>query len=361
MKDALNDPPRPSWQQHDFVDTDSATPSEEDPWEPQHHTPVGALPTDADCSEPSDATLRAYADTVNESADGVSVDSGDLLLLEDLDDAEALDDLSVDDIEFGGPAGPQGPPGMDGAFDEPQPDRLPASVLRDDLYPPDESINDLTLALKLDSFFEPLALDNAEIDACRQILESDSYKIRIRRFLPWLAKQLWPAGRLLLFLEFRRIWESRNNVRWWECHYKSHPLYDFHALTWNATYDLIRCRSHCRHTEVIEEAWFREWEDFEIWHHGIKSFASFAVLRSSIPEGECWQDHVFRCDRRSHAELMECSDPTYAPFSLFSIIRQYRLSPIVETDFPIRVESDLQLSRPELEWADWEIELCKRR
>ena len=342
MTDALNNPPRASWQQDDFVDTESATPREEDPWDPLHSSASGVRQTDAATAEPSHTVLKAYTDAASEA------DAEDLvnLLLDDLDGAEPLDDFAHDEVELL-------------HFDEPQPELTAVSVLRDEKYPADDSINNLTLDLKLDHILATLGLDDPELDACRQILKSDSYGVqRLRRFLPWLAEQEWPPGRLLLFLEFRRTWECSHNVHWWEWHYRSYPLFDFHTLSWSATYDLIGHRSHCRPDQVIEESWFLEWEEFEVWRHGIMSFAAFAVLRSSIRTGDCWRDHVFRCDRRSHAELMECSDPTYAPFSLLSVIRQYRLSPIVESGLSGQVDAGPQRSHPEMEWAEWEVELA---
>lgn len=335
----MNSPPRANWRQDDFVDTETAPSSEEDPWDPQHRGAFGVQPADADATEPHSTVLKAYTDVPGE----VVADDADLPL-DDLNDEEPLDDL-FDEV---------------GPFDDPQPELPAKSELRDALYPPDDSINDLTLNLKLDDILvAKLGLKDPELDACRQILKSDSYGVpRLRHLLPWLAQQQWPPGRLLLFLEFRRTWECSNNVRWWERHYGSYPTYDYHTLSWSATYDLVGYRSHCRPEDVIEESWFLEWEEFEVWRHGVMSFAAFAVLRSSIRTGDCWRDHVFPCDRRSHAELMECSDPTYAPFSLLSVIRQYRLSPIVESGVSGEVDSVPQRSYPEMEWTEWEVELA---
>lgn len=342
MKDAPNDSSRSSWQQSDFVDAETPSPIEDDPWSPQHRPAFDVRRVDPDDPEPTPTALRAYTDAVGGLVYDYSVD---ISLLEDTDGVETLDECSADNVEFG-------------SFDEPQPELSATSVLRNELYPPDESINDLTLELKLSGLFATIALkDHTELGTCRQILLS--YDIgRLRKLLPWLAKQQWPAGRLLLFLEFRRVWEGSNNIRWWEWHNKSYPIYDYHILTWQATYDLVRCRSHCHPTDVIDESWFLDWEEFEIWRHGIKSFAAFAVLRSSIAKGDCWQDHVFRYDRRSYIELAECRDPTYAPFSLISTIRQYRLSPVLETGIPNDILSITQRSHTEIEWDEWEIELA---
>ena len=342
MKDTSTGPARSSWHQDDFIDAATAPPSEDDPWDPQHRPVFGLPPADA-ATKPSHTVSRAYTDAANDSDDDSS--SNLLLLLEEAEGAETLDEPSVDDIEFS-------------RFDEPQPELSATSVLRDDLYPPDHSINNFTLELKLDSLLATLALEPAELDACRTILKSESYDIsRLRKLLPWLAAQQWSAGSLLLFLEFRRTWESPCNVRWWEWHYGPYPFYDYHTLTWIATYDLVHHRSHCRPNEVIDESWFHDWEEFEIWRHGVISFAAFAVLRSSITERECWLDHVFPCDRRSHIEMIECRDPTYSPFSLLSVIRQYGLSPIVEAGSSHQTES-AQHSRLEMEWAEWEVELA---
>ena len=358
IKEVLTSPPRPRWRGCDFVDPDagSATPTEDDPWDhPQHRAVLEAPPTDNGSYTPGHTAVNAHAEAeaVGKPADD---DPTDHLLFEDVDDEPRthVDDISFDDIvEFG-------------SLNEPEPDLSATSVLRDDLYPPDKTIDNITLELKLADLFARLGLeDQAERQACRRLLKSYGTR-RIRRLLPWLGTQQWPAGRLLLFLEFRSIWESSCNVRWWENWlYRFHPIFDYRILSWKATYELVCYRSRCRPTEVIDEAWFRDWEDFEIWHHGIMSFASFAVLRSQIAEGECWRHYVFQHDGRSHAEVVECRDTTYAPFSIISTIRLYRLSPVVEGDVthnigprPLLLQPALQPARPEIEWADWEVELA---
>ena len=351
IREALAGPPSIKWRGCDLVDTDAGSATkEDDPWDHRpHRAALEAPPTGKGSDRPRPTAVNAYTEAVNEPADDDPVDH---LLFEDVDEGPHthFDDISFDDVvEFGGP-------------NEPEPGLSATSVLRDDLYPPDEEIDDLTLELKLAGLFARLGLENqAERKACRQLLKSYDIR-RIRRLLPWLDAQQWAAGRLLLFLEFRSIWESSCNVRWWESWlYRSHPIFDYHILSWKATYELVRCRSHCRPTEVIDEAWFRDWEDFEIWHHGIMSFASFAVLRSQIPDGECWRPYVFQRDGRSHAELVECSDTTYAPFSIISTIRLYGLSPVVEGDAARNIGPCpplLRPTRPELEWADWEVELA---
>ena len=345
MSEVLPALPTAGWRPNDFVDTEDVNGAacEDDPWDP-HHASLATQPA-------HDGTGDARPTAATTDADAIGKSDADDLLFQELalGPEGTHEEEPWDDLEFGGP-------------NEPEPDLAATSVLRDDLYPPDDTIDDLTLEIRLGRLFAPLGLEDPERRACNELLKAYDIR-RLRRLLPWLASQQWPTGRLLLFLQFRSIWESPTNVRWWESWlYRSYPIFDYHILSWQATYEIVRHRAYCRPTEVINETWFQDWEEFEIWrqgHCGMMSFASFAVLRSQIPEGECWHHHVFQCDGRSHVEMVECSDRTYAPFGLISMIRLYGLSPVVEGDSTDGSEwSSPQSARRDLDWADWEVELA---
>ena len=125
---------------------------------------------------------------------------------------------------------------------------------------------------------------------------------RLRRWLPWLGKQQWTGDSLVLFLEFRAIWDRR--PRWWESNYwdvglrcwrpASHP--GRASLSMDDSYRLVHHRLGCRPSEVIDEAWFEDWsegwEESALWVREFLSFASFAVFRAGIEPSENWKAHL---------------------------------------------------------------------
>ncbi len=119
---------------------------------------------------------------------------------------------------------------------------------------------------------------------------------RLRRWLPWLEKQQWTGGSLLLFLRFWVYWDS--NQHWWE-----HSFWDYRLQCWYLTrsryslslddsYNLIQLRRHYRPSEVINETWLGDWIELALWQRGFRSFASFAVFRAKFKPGESWQRHL---------------------------------------------------------------------
>ena len=75
-------------------------------------------------------------------------------------------------------------------------------------------------------------------------------------------------------------------------------------LSRDAAYEVIQQRLHCQPDEVIEDSWFRDWDDLFLWRYGFTSFASFAVFRAGLNDDEDWRSHLsteFDGDRRALA------------------------------------------------------------
>ncbi len=64
------------------------------------------------------------------------------------------------------------------------------------------------------------------------------------------------------------------------------------SLSLDASYLLVQRRSHCSPDDVIDDAWFEDWEDIDLWvlvSQGFFSFSSFALYRSKLSYSEDWR------------------------------------------------------------------------
>ncbi len=121
---------------------------------------------------------------------------------------------------------------------------------------------------------------------------------RLRSWLPWLGKQQWTGASLLLFLEFWDIWDRRPH--WWASSYWDPGLRCWRptgrpvrtSLSRDASYKLVQLRLNQRPYEVIDEAWFDDWNELELRSRGFPTFASFAVFRAGFKPGENWKAHL---------------------------------------------------------------------
>ncbi len=117
---------------------------------------------------------------------------------------------------------------------------------------------------------------------------------RLRFWIPSLGQWPWTGRSLLLFLEFRNVWDGKE--KWWEATYWNrhievwHPVWSPYNLTLEDTYFLVQRRLHCNPANVIEETWFEEWEESQyLWKYGyFLSFAKYALSRAAYPNREQW-------------------------------------------------------------------------
>ena len=291
------------WTETDFVDSASPDPRESDPWDPS----ASLAPYDADPEPP---------DFESNGTDAPLPDGGGWDLADEL--------LGVDE----GVQWEDGDPDP-GDWAEPDPLVDASSELSESLYPPDDSITDVSRELKIGELlvrFDPVSPEQQA--RCHELLSACGIG-RLRRWIPWLRARSWCGATLQLFLEFRHHWESGTNVKWWETftwdayQQRWHPRYQAETLTLDHCCELLEKRQRLTVNNVIDPAWFPEWEKCAAWKLGVRSFASFAVFRAGMSPGEDWLGHLIRADRRTAMELAQCADASYAPFMLPSYAQQY--------------------------------------
>ena len=240
-------------------------------------------------------------------------------------------------------------------WDEPEPTAEPRSELSEVLYPPDLTIDDLSVDLRIGEFLACVPdLASVQKDRCFSLLKKYSTH-RLRRILPWLRAHQWSCQVLLSLLEFRRLWELSRNVAWWEAfRWRERereewiPSYQPSALTWEAAEELVRNRLGVPPSKVIDPAWYEDWCHHRPWLMGVRSFAGFILYRSGLRPGTLWLEHLARVDRRNATEVAECNDETFAPFMLPSILAQYGSEGMVgELDEPPSILTGSSLSIPE--------------
>ncbi len=300
------------WSDNDLIDCSSSpiAHSESDPW-----NPVGHQAESSQALQHNSAIEAFGAEEVTASPWN----------LEDLRDHEFTD--QCEDAAFDG-----------GDWEEPDPTANPISELSESLYPPDNSITDISKELKIGellAFVAPCTL--MQHARCHELLSACNVG-RLRRLIPWLRNYSWCGDKLQLFLEFRDLWESPSNVHWWEFFYWDHldqewmPKYLKTTLTLEHARELVENRAGRVVTEVIEVNWFDDWENYAAWEHGTRSFASFAVFRAGIPDDVCWWEYLDCDDRRTPLEIAQCMDTGFAPFMLPSIVQQYSCPRVIDID-----------------------------
>ena len=179
-------------------------------------------------------------------------------------------------------------------WDEPEPLAEYDGELRQPLYAIDNDDAALSSELRIDQWVAT-KLGTAASDQRGQIAEllGELGSNRLRRWLPWLDKQKWTAGSLLLFLRFRLLWDL--NAHWWEYSfwdrrsYCWYPRRSRYTLSLTDSYDLIHCRLDHTPSEVIDQTWLGDWLELALWQCGFRSFASFAMFRAGFERSENWQ------------------------------------------------------------------------
>ena len=114
--------------------------------------------------------------------------------------------------------------------------------------------------------------------------------------LTGLNKKPWRVERLRLFLKFLECWED--NEEWWEAYFYNRWLGTW-QVSWNRgnlsldrCYSLVELRGYCTPEEVINQDWFDDWQEYELWTRGFPSFVSFALFRAELDDGEDWRRQV---------------------------------------------------------------------
>lgn len=176
--------------------------------------------------------------------------------------------------------------------DEPDPVAEFDEELTEPLYEIVDDFGSLTQRLNVDEFLA--SVGELSDDQRSQIADtlSEFSSRKLSKFLVWMRSKRWTGHILIRYLEFRDIWES--NSQWWNYNYWSwrykcwltfaSPYY----LTRDGCYYLVQRRSHEEVDEIIDESWLDDWHWLSLWKRGFNSFASFAIFRAGLNEGEEW-------------------------------------------------------------------------
>lgn len=329
-----------TWINDDFVDYDarSEPPIEPDPWESSE----APNPTDQDWGMRQSQVLTHPEETIDSGTLSNSADEPDMLPRDATDSSNRAVEITYD-------------------WDDPEPVVDASSDLSESLYPPDDSVTDLSLELKIGELLMRIKpLGKQQRAACTDLLRECGLR-RLRYMIPWLSDRTWDGDELRLFLEFRKHWESKPNMHWWECFLWSQreqgwmPRYQRGTLTLGHCHELIQRRSQCTASDVIDNEWLWDWNSVAPWETGVHSFASFAVFRAGVPAGDNWRDYLVRQDDRCELEIAQCLDPTYAPFMIPSFAQQYRLATASSTEMdPWPLASEAVWERAQALGGDFE-------
>ena len=317
------------WRSEDFLDADAENPVEADPWAdptdnftlsgadnsmyPQLAEPIMPPQGRTDAAQGLASDTQSSSDVIakEDSRDAYETGGTEASMVDKAADSEAdqepsdsdiWDDENIysdEDFEYGYDV-----------YDEPEPLAEYDEYLSEPVYVSDVDDAGIRIAVGIDEFIASVPeVSDRQRNRIAQLLD-DLEPMRLRRLLPWLHQNSWTGPSLLLFLEFHSIWEDSSNLweyrfwwarygDWWSYHSKS-------QLSRDNMRRLVQLRLHCSPEEVIAEAWFTDWEDFEMWKRGFPSFARFALFRAELAEGEDWQDSLstYETDAQDDADSL---------------------------------------------------------
>ena len=213
-------------------------------------------------------------------------------------------DAGTPDMWTGEPSDFGFPDDIPNGFDEPEPESEFISDLSQSLHTSDIGIANLFLTLELDGF---LATVKDMTDLQRNSIEEKigSFTARKRaNWLQWMSRKEWTGKSLLLYLRFYDLWGK--TPIWWEYFFFSatsgvlRPYYNPGVLSRDKCYALVHLRLEHRIENIIDESWVEDWEDSTLWGYEFDSFASFAIFRAGIPQGEDWRFYIGLGSRNGH-------------------------------------------------------------
>ena len=281
-----------AWYSEDFIEPKDQDLVGDDPW---GYDTLPSLALENDSKSGETALLQPLGgtaglaelpndDLLSEADDAYEVHYGLEDVLSTLDDTENIDAS---------------------AFEEPEPEAEGKSDLRQSLF--DQYDRDLNISQKIKVNEFIATLEAAEEEPASHIVEllEGLGNAKLMRWLPWLRHQAWTGASLLLFLEFRIIWE--HTLQWWETSFWSDRdgwrlYYNPYSMSLDDTYELIHSRLDCSPDEVVDNQWVSEWENLAPWNYGFQSFASFISFRSRLEDRTDWRlyfDSVMHLDKEN--------------------------------------------------------------
>ena len=288
-----------------FVESADVEPSEDDPWSDPpidsrravtNGTPAAGQLSLPDVDTTDDARATAGGDYDHPISQNQAKYVSDIP--EEYDESDSVNEIISlheleDELETDSEASLVDFEGDTEFLDEPEPFAEYDGELADPLYEPADERVVSGLEIRLDLFIASVQLPGSEQrEVIRSILSNFS-STRLANWLPWLETKEWNDHDLLLYLEFRELWDS--NPDWWERwtwvrRYGARTTHtNASILNRDSTYDLLQHRLECEPDEVIDSTWFEEWDYYAMWKHGFYSFASFAIFRAQIEDYDDWK------------------------------------------------------------------------
>ena len=323
------------WRGEDFLDTDAENPVEDDPWAdstdnftlggadnsmyPQPAEPIMQAQSRTDAAQDFTPDTQSFSDVVakESSRDAYEASETEAGMVDKAADIEADQEPSDSDIWNLEYTHSNEDFKVDDEYDEPEPLAEYDEDLSEPVYVSDADDADIRIAVRIDEFIASVdAVSGEQRNRIAELLD-DLGPTQLRHWLQWLDRYSWTADNLILFLEFRSIWEGSSNLweyrfwwarygDWWSYHSKS-------QLSRDNMRHLVQLRLHCSPEEVIAEAWFTDWEDFEMWKRGFPSFATFALFRAELADSENWQNSLNTYETNAQDDA-DSSNP-YTPFN----------------------------------------------
>ena len=295
------------WISGDFADMPSTGATEYDPWAAlSDYGKVDADPADSgvhpiiEPKSPRPLTASTLDVEDDDDIDGADNDEWDGEYdSESSAEMSALlewDEINFSGAEFGQQSGLNGVTVDDTYLDEPEPLIEYDSLLREPLYQVDADDTDLFRTIPVDQWVSSIdEINDSQTGEITDLL-LDFSTSRLRRWLPWLRRQNWTGESLLLFLQFRVYWDENPGLweaSFWDSRFGCwRPTWSRYNLSRDDQFDLIQYRVGYPPPEIIDGAWFQDWESFTLWKYGFPAFAEFALFRAVIADGEDWRNHV---------------------------------------------------------------------
>lgn len=279
------------WTAEDFIDTITPEVVEDDPWaDPMEGYQLSTSSDKEDQLIYKTISAPSIGDLAN-----INADEPDEVALSDEED---WSDVEFVDSGWEDRTSPYNY--LNGSeeigWDEPEPEVEYDPDLREALHVVDYDTSDLARRLKINELVSSIE-DATKIQKERIIDLLDRLSAgRLRSWSPWLREQQWTGHSMILFLEFREVWDSKRE--WWEYCFWSKRFecwwsnLNDNPLTLDETYYMIHRRIDCNPYEVVDENWLDDWDYFALYKRGFHSFAQFALYRASLKPDEDWKSDI---------------------------------------------------------------------
>ena len=209
------------------------------------------------------------------------------------------------------------------SYEEPEPTAQYIPDIRESLHHLKQDTSNLASNLEIDRWLATIEyLDASDIIEIKNLIQCVSTR-RSYHLLRWMRTREWDA---LLLLQFFRFWSDFKSFReFWKRLQWSASRKRWYEIESNNDWTLdVQLRLLNRNTQniyngLIDYDWLSDWQAVDPWlrvRNQFFSFASFALYRSSLHEGEDWRfrpDHGVDFETPIHRYRYELSLPNFNP------------------------------------------------